>query len=226
MVKLDNNDEYRKKREKKVKPKYFSDNFLNEFLPYPHKLWIKEDISYDIQKLFDIRYNVIDNQIIIPKRDIDGKLVSIKARNLNPHDIKYVHIVNSSDGNHLYPLWINKDDIFIENKVIIVESEKSVLKAFNYGFKNILALGSNSITKQQRKLIREYLNEDDGEIIFALDKDLDLKHIERQRKKFKDFNCNFSYIIDEECLIGDKDSPLDMGKEVFIKLYNNRKVLE
>lgn len=63
--------------------KLLDKKILDSYYDYYHKSWIEDNISPKTMKKFNIKYSVLDNQIIIPHYDLKGNLVGVRARNLN-----------------------------------------------------------------------------------------------------------------------------------------------
>ena len=110
-------------KEKKFKnPGAISENILEMFCYRPHELWIKDNISPESMKKFEISYWGKENKIIIPHRDICGNLIGIRGRNLNEEELaagrKYMPItvegktLKHNLGDTLYGLYQNKDAIW------------------------------------------------------------------------------------------------------------------
>ena len=57
-------------------------------------------------------------------------------------------------------------------------------------------------------------------VVFALDKDVVIRN-DYNIKRLKQF-VNVEYIWDRDDLLGEKDSPIDKGKEVWDRLYEGR----
>lgn len=126
-------------KEKKFRnPGAISENILEMFCYRPHELWIKDNISPESMKKFEISYWGKENKIIIPHRDICGNLIGIRGRNLNEEELaagrKYMPItvegktLKHNLGDTLYGLYQNKDAIVRSGRLFLVESEKSVLQ--------------------------------------------------------------------------------------------------
>lgn len=196
---------------------------LKQYIPLPHKLWIEEGIDADTQKFFKICYNLEFNQIVIPIYNKDDKLIGVKARNLdtNKYEAKYIYLYKCSASNNLFGLNIAKRHMEKTNQLIIFEGEKSVMKAFAFGYRNTVALGCKDLTLSQLGLLKEYINKD-TKIIFALDKDVYYKDGKYNFSHLKDLDKMFKQrtyaIIDRENLLGNKDAPIDKGKDIFNKL--------
>jgi hypothetical protein len=43
------------------------------FVEYNHPLWLRENISPEAMRQFDIKFSISQNKIIIPHYDINGK---------------------------------------------------------------------------------------------------------------------------------------------------------
>jgi len=77
---------FNKNKDKKYTPKaelkYYNDQILT-YLPQPHIIpWEQEGISYSIICDKNIHYDPVNESIIIPHYDINGKLIGIRERTL------------------------------------------------------------------------------------------------------------------------------------------------
>lgn len=225
--------------------KNYNSDILNRF-NYEVKIqpWIDEGISEEVLALANIGYYPGGEQITIPHYDKDGNFIGLRGRTLCEEDSKYFGkyrpirvnqtLYNHALGLNLYGLNWAKENIKLFNKVIIVESEKSVLKYMSYfGIdKNIcVACCGSNISLNQINLL-EGLNV--NEIIIGFDRQFqqigDDEHkklknnLLKIRSRFKNSN-NISFIFDKNMLTDYKSSPLDHGPEVFLKLFKERIVL-
>lgn len=217
-----------------------NEHILEIFCPYPHELWLNEGISRETMQKYQISYWGKENKIIIPHRDIDGRLIGIRGRALNKEEVdagyKYMPIniegkeLKHTLGNNLYGLCQNEEAIRRLGKLVIFESEKSVMLCDTYYHQNnfsVAVCGSN-ITDTQCRLIR---NLGVNEVMIAFDKeftDPDSKAAEAYGNKIinkaKRLTPYFTvYVIwDNLGLLEMKDSPADKGKEVLEKLMKNK----
>lgn len=241
---------HRKKVEKrKITLPTYSENVLKVFDDYMPSTWCNEGINTNIAEHFEIKMYFNQNKAIIPHRDINGNLVGIRSRNFNEWQIeggmKYVPIkiqgltYKYPMNFNLYGLYQNKETIKRFKKVIVFESEKSVLLyASIYGQENNIAVATCGMTFSlyQRDLL---ISLGITEIIIAYDMQYELDKIDKQNKKkweeycgyFKrlikiakitmDY-CNVSVISCWDDRLNYKDSPIDNGKEVFEQLYKER----
>lgn len=217
---------------------------MNIYYHLYYQGWIDEGISCATMNKYNIQTSVADQQIIIPHYDEDGRLVGVRCRNLNNELVeqgkKYMPVINNgemlnhSTGSVLYGLNFNKDNINRVRKVILFESEKSVMKLDSYmpDMSIGVCLSGSSLTNKQVDILRT-LNID--EVIVALDKEYHkigdneekyfAKKIEDTILKKLDVFYNVSVIWDMENKLNYKDAPVDQGKEVFEELLQNRIIL-
>jgi DNA primase len=155
-----------------LKIKVLNENLLQEYYLYPVDKWIKEGIVYDSQKYFNIGFDLETERIIIPIRDELGNLVGIKGRLNKDKDIKgnkYNYLYPCPKSALLFGLFENYQNIIEKNKLIIVESEKSVIKLHGYGFNNVVALSGKILSDIQcEKIMRLGIKD----IILCLDNDV------------------------------------------------------
>lgn len=222
----------------------YSDKILTLFEEYYHSAFLNDNISVESMKKFEILFYSYQDKIIIPHRYYEtGEIIGIKARNLKQSDVekgfKYlpmkVRNIQYSYPTHynLYGLFQNKETIKKYRKIIVFESEKSVLQFETY-FPNqniAVAISGSSISQRQIDMILQLRVE---EVILALDKEYvaigDKKYtihnrkVQRIAKLIKSY-CKTSQILDTENLLEEKDSPSDKGAETLKKLINSRQLL-
>ena len=233
-----------------VSKKYQMNNRLIDLPEYPKSIlnlfnryycyeWLKEDISIDVMRQYDILYSYSQNSIVIPHYDINNRLVGIRRRALSfeeSNKAKYMPIIIENKvyshplSLNLYGLNNNLDSINKTKKVILFEGEKSVLKAASYYKDNIsVAVCGSNFNKMQLNLLLYKTNI--NEVIIAFDKEYtDYKNEEATNYFNKLYNLcqkynkyyNFSFIFDKENLIGYKDSPIDRGQKIFEELLSKR----
>lgn len=225
---------------KRVELKKYSDKFLKN-LPQPRILnWEKEGITPEVIRQHNIAFNPITNGIIIPHYDINNNLIGIRERTLIKENEKYgkyrPSILNGEMFNHplgfnLYNLNNSKDNIKQLEKVFVFEGEKSpLLYASYFGSNNDISVatcGFNLLSYQVELLI----NCGAKEIIIAFDKQFKEKGDKEWNKLIKklyDIHSKYgayvqiSYLFDKENLLDYKDSPIDKGPDVFMKLFKER----
>lgn len=224
--------------------KSIPENLLEYFYPLAApREWIREGISPEIMRYFNIRVDSALHKIIIPHRDINGNLIGIRGRTYDPKELdegkKYMPVFIEGDmynhplGKNLFGLYENQETIRKIKKVCVFEAEKSVLQIGSiFGIHNnwsVAVCGSN-ISEDQIKLI---LSLDVEEVIVAFDADYvgtkgEEDVIAYEQKLLKTVAplipyVNVSIIMDYQHLLPErKMSPSDYGGETFEKLYHQR----
>lgn len=217
------------------------DDSILKYLPRPRILsWEKEGIKNKVMKNRGIAFDPRTQSIVIPHWDIDNNLVGIRERTLVKEDEKYGKykpaILNGKMYNHplgfnLYNLNYSKNAIQQFKKAIVFEGEKSpLLYASYFGEDNditVATCGNNLLNYQAQLLISLGVEE----IIIAYDKQFkENGDPEWQRLKKNLINIHLkygayvqiSYMFDKEDLLDYKDSPIDKGPAIFLKLFQNR----
>lgn len=203
--------------------------------------WLKDNISKQSMKTFNIRYCTKSNSAIIPHFNIKNETVGVRVRAFNQEEIenygKYHPLYYGGEGyahplgKNLYGIHKTKEAIKKYKKVVIGESEKFVLQMETYYKENNIsvAICGSTFSKFQAKMLLDLGVE---EFIFALDKEYEtiedesiyLKKIYKKVKILLDNNIKVTLIWDEiNGLLGYKDSPTDKGKATYEKLVKNRK---
>ena len=217
------------------------DSTVMELFPFYRTVeWAREGITEESMRKFNIRYYIYQNKIVIPHYDIDGRLVGIRGRTLEPDEVerygKYMPLkVENVLYRHplsfnLYGIYENKKDIQEYKTAIIFEGEKSVLK-FNdmYDYNIAVASCGSSLNYKQVELLVKDLGVQD--IIIAYDKEFDNFASEAARNYYTKLNklctkyanyCNFYFLFDYKNLLETKDSPIDKGKEIFEQMLQNK----
>lgn len=232
-------DKYRKKIRTTDLPTY-PKGLINLYEDIAPQEWIDEGIGEKTLKKFNIRYSISQNKIIIPHYNINGELVGIRGRALNPEEVelygKYMPIKIEKDfcshplSQNLYGFNYTKDYIKEQRVAILFESEKSVLMYDTYFNKNVsVAVCGSNFNKVQLDLLCKYTQP--KEIVIAFDKEYTAAASKEADKYFQKLwnlcqkysqYCHISFIFDRENLLDLKDSPIDKGKEIFLTLYKKR----
>ena len=198
--------------------KPISEDVLRYYLPYGNKKWEDEGISLETQREFNIMYDPQTDYIAIPIFDSIGSLVGIKGRYFGIPDeyhSRFTYLEKCNKSKVLYGYWQNKEFIKNNKYIIVVESEKSVLKLAEYGYRNVVSTGGKTISKYQVELITRT-----GCIpMFAFDKDVKEDELEDIANLFMD-GVSIYAVIDRDGLLEEKESPMDR-QDVWGKLYKN-----
>lgn len=210
------------------------------------RVWEKEGISFDAMDKFGIKFDMIRNRMVIPIYDDKGVFVGAKVRNFNQEDIengrKYMPLIHNNEiytydkGKILYGLNFNKKNIKNAKRAIIFESEKStILYESLYVGNKAVSIGGSNVSIYQTELLKQYKVET---VVLALDNDYSLlpnengeydKYFglykmlkEANKLDAKGFNVEIVYDW-EQSFLENKDAPIDKGREIWNKLYRNRK---
>lgn len=218
----------------------YNENVMDVFTKYYHPQWLAEGITKESMDKYNIRFSTLQNKVIIPHYDIEGRLIGIRGRAFNEDEIeeygKYRPInFEGNQFNHhlsynLYGLNNNKEAIAKLKRAILVESEKSVLLGDKFYDSNniVVAVCGSNINKYQIALLTDLGVND---ITVAFDKEYtNVRTPEARKYRSKIINLckkytndsRFYYVFDEHNLLNKKDSPLDKGQEIWERLYKER----
>lgn len=215
-------------KNREIQLKTYDESVLDQYEKVGNLMFLRDGISLSSQKFWDIRFSLEDNRIIIPIRNEYSELVGAKGRlndNGDEDNPKYLYTIPVAMSQLLYGYSENYQYLY-GNDVILVESEKSVMQAWDFGVRNIVALGSHSLSEKQTKLL---LQLQPKKIIIAMDEGLEFEHTKRNADMIK----NFGGILTPEIWYWDstmdldidlKCSPTDMGKEKFEEIIKEQLV--
>ena len=210
---------------------------------YP-QAWIDEGISEETMEKYQIRYYERCNQTVIPCFDDEARLVGVRVRNWDKDRVeqaKYMPLV-TLDGQCykfntnqvFYGINYNKPEIERTGKVIIVESEKAVMKLDTYMGRHNIALGmygSNLGIQRRNQLLKMGVNT----VSYVVDNDFigqDDAFFEQWREKIQHFIklwdgfCRVEIVWDNLGLLGPKENATDRTKEVWEQLWENREIIK
>ena len=221
------------------------DDSILKNLPKPRVLgWEQEGIKKEVMDSYGICYYPVDCQVIIPHRDEEGNLIGIRGRSMIQEEAerfgKYRPatiagtMYNHPLGFALYGLDRTKENIKAIKKAVVFESEKSVLMYESYfGRENNIAVAvcGSSFTIHHFKLLMELGVQ---EIILAFDRQFQeigdkefkrhVKHLQSLADKYKNY-VNISCIFDKKMITPYKASPIDCGRDVYLKLFKERIIM-
>lgn len=219
---------YKNKQIAKICPNLLevSVNYINRYKKIPIKAWEEEGISPEIMEKYGVRWDVQKEAIVFEVRDDSGKLISFKERNMRKGwkelglpKYRYTHTIGTN--YFLWGLYKNKQSCLDAREIILVESEKSVMKLEGWGITNCAAICTSFIHELQLKtLIKLGVS-----VVVALDKDKNsVVFKDEMWRKLKRF-CKVYIVTDTMGLLGEKDAPVDRGLSVWKELYNKKKIL-
>lgn len=202
----------------------YEECILNNFIDKPIKSWILEGIGIDAQRAYNVGLDLLTNRITFPIRNRYGRIVGVKGRLIDNSDVtdfnpKYMYLYNCNMSQELFNIDRAEKHARERKEIIVVESEKSVMKFYTFGIFNVVALGSSDISETQVEML--YRLGEDIKVVLAYDEDKTVDEIYSQAKKLE--NENISFIYDRDDLLPEKDAPIDRGIEVWNELYKNNK---
>ena len=218
--------------------KEINNNVLNKYSNDVSLLepWINEGMKIEALKRFNILYDKEEVAIVIPHRDINGKIIGIRGRFMEENaPNKYMPLTYMGNymahplRENLYGIYENLEVLKEKKIAFIFESEKSVILFESYFGQSqnfSVATCGNKISNEQIELLKRIgINE----VVLCYDKDYDNyndmlviqgKYINIGKKLMNFFKT--SIIMDYSNLLNYKDSPIDQGGEIFKELYKYR----
>lgn len=203
----------------------YSEEILQQYTNTPNLAWLKDGIEISTQRKWNVGYDVDSQRITLPIRTPTGEIMAIKGRanfELSEFEPKYLYLEQGPMSQTIFGFSENYDSLY-EGDILVFESEKSVLKLDSWGYNNAVALGSNSLSTTQAKLL---MSLNPKSITFMLDKDLPLENTQRNVEvllefcKMRDLRIkfwNWTYNLD----LDDKSAPCDGNKDEFIYILEN-----
>ena len=201
---------------------------LDRYVHEPVREWIDEGIKQDVMDKFGVMVDKIGNRIVYPVYDAEGNLINIKGRTRfskykEMKLPKYINYYDVGCMDYLQGLDVTKQNIKENKEIIIFESIKSVMKAYGWGYKNCVSAEKHSLTDEQIELLLKMK----VDIVLAYDSDVSYneKAVKKNIERLKRLT-NLYVIDDRRCLLGGKEAknaPVDCGKDVWEKLYNEKR---
>lgn len=191
--------------------------------------WLDEGIRQSEIDLFEIRIDDRSNRIVYPVYDVDGNFINIKGRTRfkdykKMGICKYINYYPVGTVDYFQGLNITEPYIKKSKEIIIFESIKSVMKLFGNSVKNSVSAEKHTLTPEQ---IAWIIKSDIKDIVLAYDSDVDYKEksVKENINMLKRF-ANIYIIQDKDNLLdgkAGKNSPIDLGFDVWQKLYAQKK---
>ena len=221
-----------------------SENILEVFYYAPHQDWLNDNISREALSRYEIGYYGLTNQITIPHRDMNNRLIGIRGRFLDQEDIetigKYVPLqingrtLSHSLGSNLYGINVVQDKIKTIKKAMVVEAEKSCMQAYSYFGEDsfVVATCGSSITRTQIKLLLNYLQVE--EVIYAPDRDYHESNSYEAEVWYQKIikrlaplvpYCKVTLCADSKERLPYIASPTDMGKDILLELLDEKIII-
>lgn len=190
--------------------------------------WRKEGISKETLDLFQVRIDNYKNRIVYPVYDLESHLINIKGRTRykNWKDLKipkYVNYYSVGVMDYFQGLNITLPYVKKQNEIIVFESIKSVMKAYDWGFKNCVSAEKHTLTEEQIDLLIQLK----VNVVIAFDSDVDYhsKDVWKGIERLK-LITNVYLVTDKSRLLGGikaKNAPVDCGQDIWQQLYSQKK---
>lgn len=217
---------YKNIREKTLEPESsmvtYPITLLEDYSDIPNMMFYKDGIGFDIQKAYNVGYDIVTNRITVPIWTLKGELCGVMGR-LNdkdcPHEERWLPLVPCSRSLTVFGYHRNYKTIQEKSLCIITESEKAPMQAASMGCNIVLSVSGCHISSTQAKYIKSLLTD---RIIVAFDEGLDEDFVRSETRKLVTDNYILSnkvgYVWDSNNEImkkGCKQSITDLGKERF-----------
>ena len=200
-------------KQSEYEPKTYDESILDQYQPCGNLLWLKDNITLEAQRFYDVHFDVVENSIIFPWRSQHHDIIAVKSRhNGEPPEgmSKYWYPVGGNISASLFNYSHCYEHLY-GNDVYLFESEKSCMIAWGRNIKNTLAIGSNSLSPAQCKLI---LQLQPKTIYLMLDSNLDLAETKKNADLIRKYapmrNVTIKFWDWRDSLeVGEKSSPMD-----------------
>ncbi len=117
------------------------------------------------------RYDRFRGRLMIPIRDLDGRVAGFGARTLDPDGVpKYLNSPQTAlfdKGNLIFGLDMARRHIREAREVVLVEGYLDVMTAWQHGFRNVVAQMGTALTETQLRLLQKQSKR----FVLALDPD-------------------------------------------------------
>jgi DNA primase catalytic core len=117
------------------------------------------------------RYDRFRGRLMIPIRDLDGRVVGFGARTLDPDGVpKYLNSPQTAlfdKGRLIFGLDMARRHIREAREVVLVEGYLDVMTAWQHGFRNVVAQMGTSLTEDQLRILQKQSKR----FVLALDPD-------------------------------------------------------
>ena len=201
--------------------KTYDENILDEYQRNSNLRFLRDGISLESQKFYNVSFDVITNRIVFPWRDEHGSIVAIKGRlnvdEIGEEECKYLYLYPANISKCLFNYSESYQYLYGTDTLYVGEAEKFCMQLHTMGIRNCVAVGSHSISEYQAKLM---LGLNVKNIVLMFDEGLPLEEIKKNADTIR--RCavmrrvNIKWFDYRDCIsIGNKDSPSDYGKETW-----------
>lgn len=212
---------------KESNPTVLPSNYMERYEFNEEKLqtWIDEGIDIDTLRKFSVYYDSFSDRIVFPVRNYTGDIINVCGRTLDK-DFKakglrkYTYFKPfGGQLDTLYGFSDNRQAIMEKREIIIFEGSKSVMLANSWGIHNTCAILTSHLNPQQFMFLVKL----GIRVVFALDKEINIKD-DKQIQRLRRY-VTIEYLHDKNNLLSEKMAPVDNGREIFERLYNERRRL-
>ena len=215
---------------RKSTAKILPSNCMDKYIENDHlDVWMNEGISKDVLDFYQVRYDPLGNRLVYPIRNLEGEIVNVGGRTLDPdwkekNLRKYTYYQGWGSIDVIFGLYESLHDktgILSTRNLTIFEGAKSVMLANTWGIRDCGAILTSHLGANQTRILLSLCSKHNLSVTFALDKEIDVlndKNVMMLKKYI-----NVYSLFDKEGLLPDpKMSPVDMGEDVFRKLFDQR----
>lgn len=190
------------------------------------RIWKDEGISYETMWKFGVRYDFLDDRIVYPIKDYEGRITSVCGRTTRTdykekRIPKYTYLQSIGTIDTILCFSDNKTAILNAHEIILFEGLKSIMKAYEWGYENCGALLTSHLSDNQFRFLVKLSNFHNVRIVFALDSDIDITK-DKNIQKLMSY-ARVEWVCNRNDVLPPKDSPVDKGKEIWDDLYKNRR---
>lgn len=207
-------------KNQRVQHQILDKSIYDQFKKELPKEWLEEEISPDAMRRYYVRIDEDKKRIVYPVFDAAGNFINIKGRTRRKlyKELgipKYVNYVKSGTIDYFQGWQQALPYIKAKGEVILFEGIKSCMKAYDYGYLNTVSVESHEINREQIKLLIKL----GADVVIAFDSDVDPETVKGIGTLVKFLNVD---IISNPDLLGEKEAPVDRGKEIWEQLYKER----
>ncbi|OMD76846.1 hypothetical protein [Paenibacillus odorifer] len=184
--------------------------------------WFNEGIALEAQREFNVGFHVPSDRVTIPVHNKNGQLIGVKGRYVGTDKEqlkykKYNYIYSCSKNIELFNLHRALPHIQNSKRVFVFEGAKTTMKLWGWGIKNAVSIEGDKLSPVQVKLLKDLGI--DIEIVWGWDKGKDREFVHKQVKQIK--GRKMKYLYDNTDRFEDKQSPVDLGYDVYMDLVKN-----
>lgn len=229
----------------------YDDSILNLLEPIYHQSFIDDNISIPTMEKYGLKYYRYAQQVAIPIYDDIDRFVGIHSRNFRPEMIelgyKYLPLKTINGMEYRFPTSLvlyglnkNKENIKRTKSIMLFEAPKSVMQMEEILDVNIsVGMFGTCLKRPQRNLILKY---EVNTVYICLDKQYKSMYNEDGSKtdefikyekmvmdiynELKNFVPNIYVVYDDGEVLWYKDSPSDLGREVWNELFERKEKIE